>query len=147
MNYSIILLQLILVAQICIYFSSPLMIDPVRIKEPGTPDLLPDAISVASENSVSTLTTPYNSLDLLTSDDPNTLHVMNKDVPFKGRVNRIYCCRKHSQIICYKKTSFYRSTCSDKKNKFYCCRGFSRISSETRTCFLEHQHSMSQCFG
>ena len=62
-----------------------------------TLDLLPAAISVASENSVSNLTTPSDSPDLLPSDDPNTLHVMNKDAPFQGRVHRGCCCRKHGQ--------------------------------------------------
>ena len=51
------------------------------------PDLLPDTILVASGNSVSTFTTPYDSPDLLPSDDPNTLHVMNKYEPFIGRVH------------------------------------------------------------
>ena len=60
-----------------------------------TPDLLLATISVASENSVSTLTTPSYSLDLLPSYNPNTLHVMKKDVPVKGRFHRGYCCRKH----------------------------------------------------
>ena len=47
-----------------------------------TPDLLPSVISVASENSVGTLTTPSDSPDLLPSDDHNTLHVMKKYAPF-----------------------------------------------------------------
>ena len=50
--------------------------------------LLPAAISVASENSGITLTTRYDSPDLLPADDPNTLHVMNKGVPFKCMVKR-----------------------------------------------------------
>ena len=32
------------------------------------------------------MTTPYDSPDLIPSGDPNTLHVMNKDVPFQGRL-------------------------------------------------------------
>ena len=48
-----------------------------------TPDLLPSAMCIASENYVSTLTTPYDSTDLLPSDDPNTLHVTRKYVPLK----------------------------------------------------------------
>ena len=55
-----------------------------------TPDQLPAAISVASENSVSTLTTPSDSPDILPSDNPNTLYVINKDAPFEVRVNRGY---------------------------------------------------------
>ena len=43
-----------------------------------TPDLLPYAISFASENYVSTLTAPSDLPHLLPSGDPNTLHVMNK---------------------------------------------------------------------
>ena len=50
------------------------------------------------------------------------------------------------QKRCYKNTRFYCSTCSDKNQKFYHCHGFYRINSETRTCFLEHQHYMSQFF-
>ena len=59
------------------------------------PDLLPAAISVASENSVSTLTTPSDSPDLLPNDYPNTLRVLKKDVPLKGRFRRGYCCMIH----------------------------------------------------
>ena len=51
-----------------------------------TPDLLPAAISVASEKYFSTLTTPSDYPDLLPSDDPNILHVMKKDVPLLGGV-------------------------------------------------------------
>ena len=59
------------------------------------PDLLPDAIYVASEKSVSTLTTPYDSPYILPTDDTNTLHVLKKDLPLKGRVHRGYCCMKN----------------------------------------------------
>ena len=41
-----------------------------------TPYLIPDAISVASEKSVSTLTTPYDSPDLLPYNIHNTLYIM-----------------------------------------------------------------------
>ena len=40
------------------------------------PDLLPADISVAHENYFITLTTPSDSIDVLSSDDPNTLHVL-----------------------------------------------------------------------
>ena len=53
------------------------------------PNLLPATISVASENSVSTLTTP--------SDLPNNLHVTKKDVTFFGRAKIGYCCSKHDK--------------------------------------------------
>ena len=112
-----------------------------------TPDLLPAAISVASKNSFSTLTTPSYLIDLLPSYYTNYLHVTKIYLPFKGRVNRSYCCRKHGQIGCCKKTRFYCSTCSDMKNRIYYCHGFSMISSGTRTWFLEHQHYISQLFG
>ena len=46
-----------------------------------TPDLLPDAIAVATGNYFITLTTTYDSPYILPSDDPNTLYVMNMDVP------------------------------------------------------------------
>ena len=101
-----------------------------------------DAISVAYENYIITLTTPSNSPDLLTNYDPNTLHVMKKYAPLKGSFNRGYFCRKHGLIRCYKNTRLYCYTFSNKDKRFYHCRGFSRIISETRTLLLEHQHSM-----
>ena len=57
-----------------------------------TPDMLPYTISVASVNSVSTLTTSYDSPKtlLLTSDDPNTLHAMNKYDTYNYRVHKGY---------------------------------------------------------
>ena len=100
-----------------------------------TPYLLPAAISVASENYVSTFTTPTDSPDLLLSDDPNTLHVMKKCSHLQGRADRGYCCIKHGKKICYKKTRFYCSTCSDNNRKMYYCCVFSSISSDKRTCF------------
>ena len=52
------------------------------------PDPLSAAIYVASENSVSTLTTPSKSLlfIVLNSDDPSPLHYIKKDEPYHGRV-------------------------------------------------------------
>ena len=69
-----------------------------------TPDLLPDDIYVASEKSVSNFTTPYDSprLFLLTSDDPNHPHIMNKYEPYRGRLRREYCSRKHDKKILQK---------------------------------------------
>ena len=72
-----------------------------------TPDLLPDPISVASGNAISTLTTPSDSPYFLPSDDPNTPHVMNLDSPLLVRAHRGYCCRKHDKKRYYKKTRFY----------------------------------------
>ena len=111
-----------------------------------TPYLIPAAISVASENSFITLTPPSDSPDILPSDDPNTLRVMKKGVPFLGRVKIGYCYGENDQNICYKKTRFYCSICSNKNKKIYYCHWFSRINSETRTCFLEHHNSMSRFF-
>ena len=53
-----------------------------------TPDMIPSAISIASEIYVSTLTTPSNSPQVLvlTSDDPNPRHTMKKDNPVHVRV-------------------------------------------------------------
>ena len=132
------------VAQLCIYLPSTLMTTtPPHNRARYAPYLLPDAISVASENSVITLTTPSDSPYLLPTYDPNTIHVLKEYVPLKGRVHRGYCCMKHGRIRWYKKTRLYCSTCSDEDKKFYYCLGFSKISLATRTCFLEHQHSMS----
>ena len=111
------------------------------------PDLLPAAISVASENSVSTLTTPSDSPYILPTDDPNILHVVKKSVPLLGRVKIVYWCRKHDQKRCYKNTNFSCSTYSNKSNKFCYCHRFSSINSETRTCFLGHSYVMSQFFS
>ena len=98
---------------------------------------------VASENSVSTLNTPSDSPDILPNDDPNTLHVLKKDVPLNVRINRGYFFRKHGRIRCYKKIRFYCSTLSNEDKKFYYFHRFSRISLATETFFLEHQNSMS----
>ena len=97
-----------------------------------TPYLLPSAISVASENSVSTFSTSSDSLDILPTDDPNTLHVLEKDMPLNGRFQRGCCSMKHCLKRCYKKTRFYCSTCADEDNQFYYCHGFSNVSLATR---------------
>ena len=68
---------------------------PPQNRSRYSPDMLPPAIYVASENSVSTLTTPSDSPYIFPTDDPNNLHVLKKDGPLKGRVNRVYCCRKN----------------------------------------------------
>ena len=107
-----------------------------------TPDLLPDDISVASENYFNTFTTPYDLPYLLLYDGPNTLHGTNMDVSVRVNVHRVNCCMKQDQNICYKRTRLYCSTYSYRNTFFNHCHGFSRINSETRTCFLEHQHSM-----
>ena len=53
-----------------------------------SPNLLPATISVASENSVSTLTTPSDFPDIFPTDVPKTLHVLKKGLPVKGLVHR-----------------------------------------------------------
>ena len=68
---------------------SPFMIDPNLDKRARyNPDLLPADFYVASENSVGTLITPSDSLDLIPYDNTNILHVKNKDLTFLGRVKR-----------------------------------------------------------
>ena len=52
------------------------------------PDLLRSAISVASDNIVNNFTTTSDFPDILTYDDRNNLHVMNKDVFLLGRFHR-----------------------------------------------------------
>ena len=61
-----------------------------------TPDLIPDAISVSSEKSVSTLTTPSDSprLLILTSDNNHHHHSMKKYEPYHGKMKRGYCSSK-----------------------------------------------------
>ena len=93
------------------------------------------------------MTTPSDSPDILPTDGQKTIHVLKKVLDVNGRVHRGYFCRKHGQIRCYKKTRFYCSTCSHEDKKFYYCQGFSSITVATRTCFLEHQHTMSLGYG
>ena len=62
-----------------------------------TSDMTPANVSVVSENSFSTLTTPYDYPDLLPSDDPNTIHVIKIDLPVLGRRQRGYCCRIYNK--------------------------------------------------
>ena len=95
---SIIPLQMILVSQLCIYLPSPLMIDPpLHKRSQYTPDMLLAAIYFPSENYLSNLTTPSDSPDILPTYDTNTLHVMKKYEPYRGRDKIWYCCRKHGQ--------------------------------------------------
>ena len=79
--------------------------------------MLPSTISVASENSVSTLITPSDlpRLILLTYDGPNSPHSMNKYEPYHGRVKRGYLSRKNDGKICHENMRFYCSMCSDKE--------------------------------
>ena len=62
------------------------------------PNLLSATISVASEKSVSTLTTPSDLPDILPTDGQKNVHVLKKGLPVKGRVHRGYCCRIHGRI-------------------------------------------------
>ena len=78
-------------------------IPPPHKRSQYTPDMLPAAISVDSEKSVSTLTTYLDLPDILPTDDYNTLHVMNKYVPFQGRLHIRYCFRKDGKIRWNKK--------------------------------------------
>ena len=114
-----------------------------------TPYLIPVAIYVASENYVSTFTNPYNfpQLILLPSDDYNPTHERKKYEPYRDRLKRGYCCRKHDEKICYKKTRFYCSTCFDKDKKIYYCHGFYSISPERNNCFIQHHNCMEQIFS
>ena len=52
------------------------------------PNLLPATISVAYENSVSTLTTPSDLPDILPTDGQKNVHVLKKGLPVNGRVHR-----------------------------------------------------------
>ena len=92
---------MIVAAQLCVDLPSPLMIYPPPHKRARyAPNLIPAAIYVASENSVSTLTNPYDYPDIIPTDDNNTIHVLKKDVHLKGRLHRGYCCMKHGRIRC-----------------------------------------------
>ena len=90
--------------------------------------MIPAAISVAFENSVSTLTTPSNSTDLLPYNYNNTLHIMNKYFPFQGRVNRGCFCRKHGQKDATKIQGSISPHTLIRTKKYY-CHLFSSISS------------------
>ena len=63
------------------------------------PDLFPAAIYIASDNSVSTFTTPSDSpqIFILPSDDTNPIHVMRKDGTYRSRLKRGYWCRNHDK--------------------------------------------------
>ena len=69
------------------------------------PDLIPAAISVASEIFVSNLTTSSDSpqLLLLTSEYPNPRHVVNKYESYRGRVKIEYCSSKRDEKYATKK--------------------------------------------
>ena len=128
MNSSIIPLQLILVSQICIYLPSPLMIDPPMHKRAQyAPDLLPAAISVASENYVSTLTNPYDTPNLPPSYGPNTLHIFKKYLPLLVRVKRLYCCNKHGQKYATKRPGSFAPNALIKTRHFIIVMGFPRL--------------------
>ena len=62
-----------------------------------TSDPLPDAISVASRNSISMLTTSSYSPKILETNynDPNTQRTITSDNPCRGRTGRGYCSRFH----------------------------------------------------
>ena len=59
-----------------------------HIRDRYTPYLIPDSISVESDNYFIYLATPSNYPDILPSDDPNTLSFMNKYLPLLVRVKR-----------------------------------------------------------
>ena len=64
----------------------PITIDEIPLPQKRawyTPDLLPAAIYVASGNSVSNLSTPFDSPDILSTDDTNTLHLIKNICPWK----------------------------------------------------------------
>ena len=80
-------------------FGSPTMhIPPINIDDRPPPPCIedPNITHICSPlQYISTLNTPYDSQDILPTDDPNTLHIMKKYVPLKGRVNIGYYYRKH----------------------------------------------------
>ena len=60
-----------------------------------TPDMIPDFISISSEDSGSSLTNPFDSpqVFVLTSDYPNPHCSMNENRPVRGRIKTGYCPR------------------------------------------------------
>ena len=81
----------------------PITIDysprPVKIPQ-YNPDLIPDTISVASENSVSNLTTPYDSVQVLVLNSDNPIHhaAVNKYNSFHIRLKIGYGSRQCNGI-------------------------------------------------
>ena len=67
------------------------------------------SIYVASGNYVSNLTTPSESSQgsLLTSDAPDTYHIITRDKPGNETEKIGYHNRKHDGTICYKKYRLY----------------------------------------
>ena len=110
----------------------PITIDDIPLPDKIShynPDLLPDAISVASEKYVSNLTTPYYSpqVIVLTYDDPNPHYVMKNYNPFRGIVKRVYCNRKLYGEKCYKKTGFIPPRVLKKTGNFITVVDFPKI--------------------
>ena len=71
------------------------MIVPTQKNSRYTSNRLPDEISITSGKSVSTLITPYESLQLLVPnyDDPDIQHTIMSDNPCHGRGKIGYCSR------------------------------------------------------
>ena len=101
------------------------MIDPTHIKNPLYPRSDTSCHICCLWNYFSTLTTPSDSPDLLPSDDPNTLHVMKKDVTFLGRVKRGYFCRKHDKKYSTKRQGSVASHALIRTRNFIIVIGFS----------------------
>ena len=111
--------------------------------------MLPDTISVAYEDYVSTLTTTsdFPKLRVLTYENPNHRYAMNKYGYCVVRVKRGYCSRKRDKNMQQQKTRFYFSMCFDKYKKLYYCRGFLRNETHIITRLVEHQRFMEKIFS
>ena len=108
----------------------PITIDDIHFQDKRyryTPDLIPAAIYVSSENFVSTLTTPSGShkILLLTYDDTNPCNSMKKYEPYRDRVKKDTDLRIVMQIC--EKNRLYCSTRSDKDEKLYYWHVFQEI--------------------
>ena len=74
-----------------------------------TTDILPSALYVASGKPVSNLITPYESphISVLTSDYPDTNHIIMSDKPGHAMVKIGYFSMQHNGIRFYKKYRLY----------------------------------------
>ena len=74
-----------------------------------TPDPIPDAIYVASGNSIITFTTHYESpkVSLVPYYASYTYHIIMRDKPGHATDKIVYYSRQHDVILCYKKSKLY----------------------------------------
>ena len=139
MSHSKIIFQFMVLDHIRISLHLPLIIfpDPQNISW-YTSDPLPAAVSVTSVNSISMLTTPSDSpqLIVLYYDDPDTQHTTMSDNPLHISMKIGYCSKPMMKKM-LKIYIFDCSVCWINKN-FYNFHGTVRMVSQLRTWFIKN---------